>query len=119
VLHEDAGLLERAGIEEEIDPLAGREAALGVQLRDPLLAASLEDGLAAPAQLFDRGASGQAKRSKLVSVLGKPGNRDGTESGGRGAIGAMAASEGARHGPVHPYSAPWYSRTVEKRPAEW
>jgi hypothetical protein len=63
VLDEDAGLLERAGVEEELDPLAGREAAVGMQLGDPLRAAPLKDGLAAAAELFDGGTSGQWLRS--------------------------------------------------------
>jgi len=52
VLHEDAGLLEGSRIEEELDPLPGGQAALGVELVDPLLAPALQDFLAAPSQLF-------------------------------------------------------------------
>jgi hypothetical protein len=63
VLDEDAGFLERARVEEEFDPFAGGEAAVGVLLGDPLGAPSLEDGLAAAAELFDGGASGQWLRS--------------------------------------------------------
>jgi hypothetical protein len=61
VLDEDPRLLEGVRVEEEVDPLAGGEAAVGVELGDALLAAPFEDGLAAPAQLFDGGASAQVK----------------------------------------------------------
>jgi len=47
VLHEDAGFLERAWIEEELDPFARGEPPLGVELGDPLLAAAGQDGLLA------------------------------------------------------------------------
>jgi hypothetical protein len=53
VLHEDAGFLEGVGIEQEVDALARGQPAFGVELRGALLAAPFEDGLAAPAQLFD------------------------------------------------------------------
>jgi hypothetical protein len=43
-----------------------------VELGDPLFAAALKHGLATLAELFDGGASGQWKRSKFVSVQGKP-----------------------------------------------
>jgi len=77
VLDEDPRLLEGAGVEEEVDPLARGEPSLGVELGDALLAAPLEDGLAAPAQLFDGGASAQVRSSvrecgnvaKLVGIL--------------------------------------------------
>src|SRR6185503_9295650 len=58
MLDEDAGLLEGAGVEEELDPLAGSEAALGVQLRNALRATALQHGLLAAPQLFDRGGTG-------------------------------------------------------------
>jgi hypothetical protein len=60
VLHEDAGFLERAGIEEKLDPFARGEAPLGVELRDPLLAAAGQDSLLAASQLFDRRGSCQS-----------------------------------------------------------
>jgi hypothetical protein len=63
VLDEDAGLLEGLRIEEELDPLAGGEAPFRVELGDALLAAPFEDGLAAPAQLFDGCASAQGSGS--------------------------------------------------------
>ncbi|MEK7316502.1 MAG: hypothetical protein AAB011_09995 [Candidatus Eisenbacteria bacterium] len=63
MLHKDAGLLEGTGVEEEFDALACGEPAVGVQLGDPLFAASLEDGFAAPAQLFDGGTSRQGRSS--------------------------------------------------------
>jgi hypothetical protein len=53
VLDEDAGFLERMRVEQEVDALARGQPAFGVELRDALLAAPFEDGLAAPAQLFD------------------------------------------------------------------
>jgi hypothetical protein len=53
VLHEDAGFLEGVGIEQEIDALARGQPAFGVELGDALLATAFEDGLAAPAELFD------------------------------------------------------------------
>lgn len=61
MLDEDAGFLEGVGVEEELDPLARGQPAFGVELGDALLAAPLEDGLAAPAQLFDGGASAQIR----------------------------------------------------------
>jgi len=48
VLDEDAGFLERARVEEQLDPLARGEASLRVKLRDAPLAAALEGGLLAP-----------------------------------------------------------------------
>jgi hypothetical protein len=48
VLDEDSGLLERARVEEQLDPLARGEAPLRVKLRDALLAAAREGGLLAP-----------------------------------------------------------------------
>jgi len=63
VLNENARFLEGVGVQEEVDPLAGGEAAFGVELGDALLAAPFEDGLAAPAQLFDGGASAQVRGS--------------------------------------------------------
>jgi hypothetical protein len=59
VLDEDAGFLEGAGIEEQFDALACGEAPLGMELRDPLFAAAVQDGLLAASQLFDRRGSGQ------------------------------------------------------------
>jgi hypothetical protein len=41
------------GIEQEVDALASGQPAFGVELGGALLATALEDGLAAPAQLFD------------------------------------------------------------------
>jgi hypothetical protein len=63
VLDEDAGFLEGLGVEEEVDALAGGQPPLGMELRDALLAAPFEDGLAAPAQLFDGCASAQVRGS--------------------------------------------------------
>jgi hypothetical protein len=71
VLHEDARLLERAGVEEELDPLAGREPALGMELGDPLLAAAPQDGFASPAEFFDGGRSGQRRGSCWRKVAGR------------------------------------------------
>jgi len=71
VLHEDAGFLERARIEEELDALARGEAPLGVELRDPLLAAAGQDGLLAASQLFDRRGSCQERSSCWGTVLGQ------------------------------------------------
>ena len=70
MLDENAGFLERTGIEEELDPLARREATLGVELGDALLATPLEDCLAAPAKLFDGGASTQCGGSVRESRNG-------------------------------------------------
>jgi hypothetical protein len=53
VLDEDAGFLERPGVQEQVDALARREPALGVELLDPILAAAQQDFLLAPSQLFD------------------------------------------------------------------
>jgi hypothetical protein len=65
VLDEDAGLLEGAGIEEQLDALARGESSFGVELRDPLLAAAGQDGLLAASQLFDRRGSGQGVAPSL------------------------------------------------------
>lgn len=59
MLDEDAGLLERARVEEELDALARGEAPFGMQLSDALLAPSLENGLPPQAEFFDGGTSGQ------------------------------------------------------------
>jgi hypothetical protein len=53
VLHEHAGFLEGAGIQEKIDALARGEPAFGVELLDALLAAAQQNLLLAPSQLFD------------------------------------------------------------------
>jgi hypothetical protein len=53
MLDEDAGFLKRPGVQEEVDALARRETALGMELLDPLLAAAQQDFLLAPSQLFD------------------------------------------------------------------
>jgi hypothetical protein len=53
MLDEDAGFLKRPGIQEEVDALARRETALGMELLDPILAAAQQDFLLAPSQLFD------------------------------------------------------------------
>jgi len=64
MLDEDAGFLERVGVQQKLDPLAGGQPPLSVELGDALLAAPFEDGLAAPAQLFDGvTAGGQEGRS--------------------------------------------------------
>jgi hypothetical protein len=70
VFDEDPRLLEGAGIEEELHPLAGRESAVRVELGDSLLAAALEDGFAAAAELFDGGASGQGRDSQRSGEKG-------------------------------------------------
>jgi hypothetical protein len=71
VLDEDAGFLERVGVEQEVDALARGQPAFGVELRDALLAAPFEDGLAAPAQLFDGLGTAQL-RSRFGMWLGRP-----------------------------------------------
>jgi hypothetical protein len=53
MLDEDAGFLKRPGVQEEVDALARRETALGMELLDPILAAAQQDFLLAPSQLFD------------------------------------------------------------------
>jgi len=63
VLDEDPSLLKGVGVEEELDPLAGGQPPFGMKLGDTLLAASFENRLAAAAQLFDGGASGQIRGS--------------------------------------------------------
>jgi hypothetical protein len=69
VLDEDARFLEGAGVEQELDPLAGGETALSVELGDPLLAAALKNGLAPSAELFDGVLRGQGS---ALPVPGRP-----------------------------------------------
>ena len=68
MLDEDARFLEGTGVEEELDPLARGEPAFGVELLDPLLAATKQGFLLAPPQLFD-GVSGSQVRGLLADLL--------------------------------------------------
>ena len=69
MLDEDARFLEGTGVEEELDPLARGEPAFGVELLDPLLAATEQGFLLAPPQLFD-GVSGSQVRGLLARLRG-------------------------------------------------
>jgi hypothetical protein len=58
---ERSGLVERAGVEQPLDPLANRQPAGCVLPRDPLLAAHAPGELLAPAQLLELGLPGHPR----------------------------------------------------------